>query len=298
MSPTVTTVVPGASTSPTSADFTSTTPSTGEAAMVSASCESISAMLARGARDFGAPRGRFPARAASSRARSPRPSSARRARAPPGPGAASICSTRGPASTSASRFLRVLQRRLGGSKRLRYWSNCAVEMSSFLYSVCAAVPILLGALHFGLRRIHRGLAPPASPAAARRSCSSASRASLDARSARRCSISAASVGLLPFDASLAPAPVAIRPTASRRLRARAARAVGRDPAARSTWPFFTASPSSTVRSISRPAVLNAMLTSVSSILPETMRRLSGRRDGAAESVERSGRRRQRGSEWG
>src|ERR1017187_1378031 len=46
MSPTVTTVVPEARTSPTSADFTSTTPSTGDASTVSASCESITAMLA------------------------------------------------------------------------------------------------------------------------------------------------------------------------------------------------------------------------------------------------------------
>src|ERR1035437_7864271 len=46
MSPTVTTAVPGASTSPTSAALTSTTPSTGDATMVSASCVSISARLA------------------------------------------------------------------------------------------------------------------------------------------------------------------------------------------------------------------------------------------------------------
>src|ERR1019366_4189897 len=42
-----------------------------------------------------------------------------------------------------------------------------------------------------------------------------------------------------------------------------------------TCPFLTASPSSTVRSISRPAVLNAIVTSSSSIFPEIIRRLSG-----------------------
>src|ERR1017187_9905626 len=47
MSPTVTTAVPGASTSPASAAFTSTTPSTGEATTVSASCVSMSARLAK-----------------------------------------------------------------------------------------------------------------------------------------------------------------------------------------------------------------------------------------------------------
>jgi hypothetical protein len=39
--------------------------------------------------------------------------------------------------------------------------------------------------------------------------------------------------------------------------------------------LVTASPSSTLRSMSRPAVLKAMFTSVNSILPETMMRLSG-----------------------
>ena len=43
----MTTLVPGASTSPTSAAFTSTTPSIGETAMVSANCESIRAIWAR-----------------------------------------------------------------------------------------------------------------------------------------------------------------------------------------------------------------------------------------------------------
>ena len=42
-----------------------------------------------------------------------------------------------------------------------------------------------------------------------------------------------------------------------------------------TCPIFTGSPSSTARSISRPAVLKAMLTSFNSMLPETRMRSSG-----------------------
>ena len=41
------------------------------------------------------------------------------------------------------------------------------------------------------------------------------------------------------------------------------------------WPFFTASPSSRSARSAGPAVLNAMLTSVSSIFPETTIRSEG-----------------------
>src|SRR5262249_19796706 len=41
------------------------------------------------------------------------------------------------------------------------------------------------------------------------------------------------------------------------------------------WAFFTGSPSSTVRSISLPEILKAILTCVSSMLPEMRMRLSG-----------------------
>ncbi len=162
------------------------------------------------------------------------------------------------------------------SQRLRYWSNCAVEMSSSLYSVCARSQSLLGALHLRLRRVHGRLGVQLflRPRAVLQLRQARLVGRQVGRAAARCRRPA---WPSPRPARSPPAPVAIRPTA-RPAVSRSRCAINWSRSSRAiTCPFFTASPSSTVRSISRPAVLNAMLTSVSSMLPETTMRLSGRR---------------------
>ena len=154
-----------------------------------------------------------------------------------------------------------------------------------------AIPILAGrAPTRGAPRPPRP-ARPASPAGASRSA--ARPAGPRPRPDRRAAVVdvRGQRGALPFAARSAPARVATRAAASPAdLASRAAPATARDPGAPSPAPSSRASPSSTVRSISRPAVLNAMFTSVSSMLPETRMRLSGGLPVPRNSVDRQRRR--------
>ena len=172
-------------------------------------------------------------------------------------------------------LLRLLQRRLRAFAAVAVLIELRGRDVVVLVQRLRAVPIPLGALQLPI-------APrPPPPCASCFSCgrepffSSASRASVDARSALALSRCPPPGSPSAIPARSPPAPVATRadarPAASRSRCAsnwsRSSRAI--------ICPFFTASPSSTVRSISRPAVLNAMFTSVSSMLPETTMRLSG-----------------------
>ena len=148
-----------------------------------------------------------------------------------------------------------------------------------------AVPIFLGALHFRLRRIHGGLRVQLLLRA--RAVLQLGEPRLVGRqmSARRCSMSAASVSFCHSSEVFACAELRFRRLQPGDFALALGDAIGRGPGARSIWPFLTLSPSSTVRSISLPAVLKAMLTSVSSMLPETMMRFSGVLIGAAIGID-------------
>ena len=144
MSPMVTTVVPAASTSPTSADFTRTTPSMGEVTTVSLICVSVMATCARARADVGAMRQNILLAALQFElvgfadlharpGRAPRRRGRRRCLLcadlrPPAPAAHSDCR-----STAA-----VL------SSRMRYWSYCCLRNVVVLEEILRAIPIGLG----------------------------------------------------------------------------------------------------------------------------------------------------------
>ena len=214
MSPTVTTVVPAASTSPTSADFTSTTPSTGETATVSASCAIDQRQVAPGR--VRSPRAAWPvscSRRFSSSEFASAIFSAPRARSTCA-AAPSICSARGPASTSAARSLACFSAASALSPAVAVLVVLRGGDVVVLDTASARGPNPFRARSIPIAP------PPPPPCASWISCgrepffSSASRASVAARSPRRCSRSAASVAFCHCSRGLAPAPVALCAEAS------------------------------------------------------------------------------------
>ena len=236
MSPTVTTVVPGASTSPGirrlhqhHAIHRRDRHGIGELRI-----DQRQAGLRP--RDFRAPRGELLFAPLQFQRVRLRHLHARRAPAPPAPPARSTCSTRGPATTSASRSLRLLQRRLRRSR-----SGCGTDRTA--RSKCRRSCTASARAPSPSAR-----APPRSAAASTAAlascfscgrapfCSSARRASAAATSARRVLQVRRQARPLEFERGLRLRQLRFAGRQARRPRARAAPAVDRDPDARSPAP--------------------------------------------------------------
>ena len=252
MSPTVTTVVPGARTSPASAAFTSTTPSTGDATTVSASCVSISARLAF-ERAISALRVVIScSRRFNSSAFASAIFTAPRARATC-PACALTCSTRGPATTSASRSCTCFSAACALVEAIAVLIELRGGNIVVLVQRLRPIPVLLRALHLARRRVHSGLGVQLflRPRAVPQFRQARFRARHVGAARLRGPPPGSPAGSPPRSA---PAPVAIRWTPIPRPRAPAAPAIDRDPNGRSPAPFSPRRPHPPcARSAARPS---------------------------------------------